>query len=210
VSSSSKSEERNSNFIDTNVYSNQHPWLESRIASCCSILKARYKFQTITTIAEATIDGFIIVSNLFARLKFQTGFPIAAAASDGFIFVPTRFHHCINRLYCWFISRHQKILLSVHKGYKIKCCRGNHRGCSQTISFQGYKFDYCNQNGWKFLKFVEICGASDPEGALSSNISRWEFFHSLMSPVWHLHLQTNVSIMRECENISGSSGILYF
>ena len=63
---------------------------------------------------------------------------------------------------------------------------------------------------WKFLKFVEICGTLDPKGALRSNISGHGFFSSLMTQVWHLHLQTKASIMRECENISGTSGILYF
>ena len=63
---------------------------------------------------------------------------------------------------------------------------------------------------WKFLKFVEICGTMHPEGAPRSNVSRHGLFSSLMTQVWHLHLQIKASIMRECENISGTSGILYF
>jgi hypothetical protein len=37
---------------------------------------------------------------------------------------------------------------------------------------------------WKFLRFVEICGTSDPEGALSWNTRRYGFFSNLMTLVW--------------------------
>ena len=62
---------------------------------------------------------------------------------------------------------------------------------------------------WKFLKPVKTCVTSDPETALSSNMSRYRFFQSYDS-ILDLRLQTTASIMMECENLSRTSVVVCF
>jgi hypothetical protein len=52
---------------------------------------------------------------------------------------------------------------------------------------------------WKFHKLVETRGTSDPEGALSSNISRHGFFSNLMTPVRQTFRH---KLVRECDNVA--------
>ena len=104
-------------------------------------------------------------------------------------------------------TQEQNKPLSLQQVYQVPTCGIYAKGYSLTrdltIAYKINKF-------WKLHKLVKICGILGTEGALRSNISRHGFFSSIMTQVWHLHLQTKASIMRECENISGTSKVLYF